>query len=100
MPKISYSHPAWKKLRRAVLWARPLCEACNLARSTQVDHVKAHKGDWALFTAESNLQALCHSCHSAKTVRRDGGFGKAPDGKPLPGTNADGTPIDPEHHWN
>jgi len=26
----------------------------------------------------SNLRCLCHSCHSSKTARLDGGFGNAP----------------------
>jgi 5-methylcytosine-specific restriction protein A len=40
-----------------------------------VDHVVPlrHGGS----NDESNLQALCASCHSRKTVLRDGGFGRA-----------------------
>jgi len=33
-----------------------------------VDHIRDHKGDWALFTDRDNLQSLCHRCHSRKTM--------------------------------
>ena len=35
-----------------------------------------HKGDRSLLYDERNLQALCHECHSRKTVTEDGGFGR------------------------
>ncbi|WP_218011156.1 HNH endonuclease signature motif containing protein [Herbidospora mongoliensis] len=50
---------------------RPVCEACEAAPSDEVDHIDGNKSNWA----ESNLQALCSSCHSRKTARHDGGFG-------------------------
>jgi 5-methylcytosine-specific restriction protein A len=34
-----------------------------------VDHIQDHKGDWAKFVDRSNLESLCHSCHSRKTMR-------------------------------
>ena len=36
--------------------------------ATEVDHIQPHRGDWAVFTDRSNLQSLCHSCHSRKTM--------------------------------
>ena len=69
----------WQARRAQVLGERPLCEDC-LARgltvaATDVDHVtaKAAGGD----EQDANLRALCRPCHSAKTVRADGGFGRA-----------------------
>lgn len=95
-----YRTPAWRKLRRAKLMESPLCEACRLAPSTQVDHILPHRGDQELFLDPDNLMAMCHSCHARKTLLRDGGFGKTPSDRPLPGTGVDGWPIDSTHHWN
>ncbi|MFR3634507.1 MAG: HNH endonuclease [Sutterella sp.] len=39
--------------------------------------MKPHKGDMALFWDQSNWQPLCHTCHSKKTAREDGGFGNS-----------------------
>lgn len=64
----------WRRLRAAVLAERPLCEECLTERATDVDHVVAKAkggGD-----DRGNLMALCHSCHSRKTVRCDGGLGR------------------------
>lgn len=61
----------WRRVRRLYLLAHPVC-SCG-ARATDVDHVvplrEGGTHDW------SNLQALCHACHSTKTAGRDGGFG-------------------------
>lgn len=73
----------WRKLRESVLRRRPLCEDC-LARGLTVaaedlDHVVARaKGGT---DDEANLRPLCHACHSAKTVREDGGFGRGVGGR-------------------
>jgi 5-methylcytosine-specific restriction protein A len=37
-------------------------------RATDVDHIEPHKGSWERFTDRDNLQSLCHSCHSRKTL--------------------------------
>ena len=65
----------WKKARATFLIAHPLCVVCK-GIATDVDHIKPHRGDYILFWDKSNWQALCHSCHSKKTVQEDGGFGK------------------------
>ena len=95
-----YQTLEWRKLRRAKLREAPICEACLMERSTQVDHITPHRGDPALFRDPGNLRALCHSCHSRKTAMRDGGFGNAPSEGPMRGTGPDGWPLDPEHRWN
>jgi 5-methylcytosine-specific restriction protein A len=68
----------WRKARIAFLRRNPLCVQCKqegrLTPATVVDHVIPHKGNRELFWAEDNWQALCASCHSAKTAREDGGF--------------------------
>ena len=69
-----YSLNVWtQELRPAQLLREPFCREC--ARhglrvwATDVDHVQDHKGDWAKFIDESNLESLCHRCHSRKTMR-------------------------------
>jgi 5-methylcytosine-specific restriction protein A len=65
----------WQRCRLAKLAADPLCADCRaagrIAEATEVDHVD---GDvWNL--AADNLRSLCKPCHSAKTVRENGGLG-------------------------
>lgn len=68
-----YHTPRWKGLRRLILLAHPLCQICEaegrVCASTDVDHITPHRGDLVLFWLLTNLQALCHSCHSVKTGR-------------------------------
>lgn len=70
----------WRAARLGYLAHHPLCVHCldrgHVTASTDVDHIIPHGGDPILFwDAENNWQALCHSCHSVKTAREDGGFG-------------------------
>ena len=44
--------------------------------ATDVDHITPHRGDQRLFWDQDNHQSLCHTCHSKKTAREDGGFGR------------------------
>jgi len=68
--------PAWRAARASFLAAHPACATCG-APASVVDHVRAHKGDQALFWDRANWQPLCASCHSRKTAEHDGGFGNA-----------------------
>lgn len=68
-----YLTPEWTDdLRPTQLLNEPWCCECAKrgirTRATDVDHVEPHNGDWELFTDRSNLQSLCHSCHSRKTM--------------------------------
>lgn len=71
----------WQKARTAYLALNPLCVVCQRAgivrTATDVDHVVPHRGDAALMWDVANWQSLCHACHSIKTAREDGGFGRA-----------------------
>lgn len=62
-----------QRLRPQQLMREPFCRECRKrgvrTRATEVDHVIPHKGDMTLFFDPANLQSLCHSCHSAKTMR-------------------------------
>ena len=67
-----YWSRSWRRARLAYLSAHPLCMMCQrqgqIVAATEVDHITpiAAGGDpWS----ESNWQALCKSCHSAKTMR-------------------------------
>lgn len=64
----------WKRLRTEKLREKPLCEACEAnglsVMATDVHHVTPvesvpHKfGMEQLMFNRSNLQSLCHACHS------------------------------------
>lgn len=68
----------WKALRAYVLSIEPTCRTCRadgrVTPATDVDHVVplARGGSNDI----GNLQPLCHACHSRKTAREDGGFGR------------------------
>ena len=69
-----YFLPIWTDdLRPSQLLREPFCCECwkqgYRVRATDVDHVEDHKGVWSKFIDPGNLQSLCHSCHSRKTMR-------------------------------
>lgn len=66
-----YQSQDWQRLRRSYLLRHPFCVECmpRLVTGRQVDHKVPHKGDVRLFFDEANLQTLCDSHHSAKTMR-------------------------------
>lgn len=68
-----YSTKLWTDdLRPTQLLREPWCRECARhgirTTATDVDHIEPHNGDWEKFTDRSNLQSLCHVCHSAKTM--------------------------------
>jgi 5-methylcytosine-specific restriction enzyme A len=64
----------WRKLRDLVLHEEPICRVCKRKASTDVDHIvpKSRGGT----DARANLQGLCKPCHSTKTAKEDGGWGR------------------------
>jgi 5-methylcytosine-specific restriction endonuclease McrA len=79
-----YDTQRWRKLRLHVLRRDPICVACDangiLSEAKEVDHIKPLSEGGNAFDT-SNLQGLCKSCHSAKTMRESkmsirGGGGK------------------------
>lgn len=74
----------WRRAREVYLQNNPLCVMCEaegeLTPATVVDHRIPHKGNYELFWDVSNWQSLCKQCHDRKTVKEDGGFGKATQG--------------------
>jgi len=67
-----YKTSFWVKTRAAFLRANPLCVECSkrglLVPSQAVDHILPIKMGGHR-TDPANLQALCISCHNAKTAR-------------------------------
>ena len=78
-----YYSKKWQVLRKAHLIKEPFCRECLkfglIVEATDVDHIRPHRGNWALFLDDGNLQSLCHRCHSRKTmaeVRAGAGGGR------------------------
>lgn len=68
-----YQLPIWRDdLRPQQLLREPFCRECARygfrVSATDVDHIKPHRGAWAVFVDRDNLQSLCHRCHSRKTA--------------------------------
>lgn len=70
-----YSGAKWRNLRAYKLSIDPFCEICRKAGrivpATCVDHIIPIMKDESLALEYSNLQSLCHSCHSTKTVKEN-----------------------------
>lgn len=68
----------WRKLRLMFLRANPLCYECLnhgiIKEATDVDHIISKKSGGT--DAWDNLQPLCRECHSKKTAKEDGRWGK------------------------
>jgi len=71
----------WQRLRRCYMAAHPSCEdpfdvhGQWSVPGEVVDHIRPLSQGGT--NDEANLQTLCWSCHSRKTVMYDGGFGRA-----------------------
>ncbi len=75
----------WQRLAQAFRRAHPLCAdpfGLHEGRPTPGEHVDHIVPLAAGGTHDdSNLQTLCASCHSRKTVMQDGGFGRSKSGQ-------------------
>ena len=60
------------------VWCAECARRGKRTLATELDHIRPHKGNRALFYAAGNWQALCKSCHDRKTASEDGGFGNSP----------------------
>ena len=73
--KAFYHTPAWRKLRKIKITNDPLCEHCKrnglIVPGYAIDHILpiADRPDLAL--DYPNLQTLCLSCHSTKTMEEN-----------------------------
>ena len=68
-----YESAEWRKVRAAFLKKYPICFICGKP-ATIADHIIPHRGDLTLFYDENNLQPMCQSCHSRKTMRENNNF--------------------------
>lgn len=62
-----YASKQWQALRKRILMVNPYCAKCN-ALATEVDHIEPIC-DGGSKLSRKNLQPLCKSCHSKKTIR-------------------------------
>ena len=92
-----YESRRWRAERKAFLQRNPLCAMCmeagKLKAATVVDHVKPHRGDLGLFWDQGNWRSSCKPCH-------DGAKQQVEKSGTLRGTDREGVPLDPRHHWN
>ena len=72
---------AWPEVSRLYRELHPCCEECErrgrVTAAQCVDHIVPFNGLTDPLRLDSaNLQSLCKPCHSRKTSREDGGFGR------------------------
>ena len=73
-----YHSSEWKRKRQNYLIEHPCCVECwkkgKLTKASVVDHIIPIKQGRTLLE-DSNLQALCASCHGAKNIREGSRYG-------------------------
>lgn len=89
-----YKSKAWLTLRRTFVGQPCSTPGCQRLMS-HLDHKLSRRTHPLLALERSNLQPLCHPCHSQKTARRDGAYGNAATSRPVVarGCGPDGTPF-------
>jgi 5-methylcytosine-specific restriction protein A len=88
-----HNNKDWLSSRSRFLTVNPKCNFCGV-KSTIVDHITPHKGDWVLFMNQNNWQALCKLCHdSAKQKAERRGLKRI-------GSDLNGFPTDPDSPWS
>lgn len=70
-----YQSDQWRKLRAVKLSNDPLCQHCEkrgyFVEANEVDHITPIADDKTLILDYDNLQSLCKSCHSRKTIQEN-----------------------------
>jgi 5-methylcytosine-specific restriction protein A len=68
-----YHTPLWRQLTAQVKLEQPLCVMCAVndidTPTKEIDHIIPTRVNKALWFERSNLQGLCKSCHSTKSMR-------------------------------
>ena len=76
--KSFYSSQAWKTTRKKHLELEPYCVECykegKIVKATIVDHIVPIKQGGDKYD-QSNLQSLCWSCHSKKSIVEGSRYG-------------------------
>lgn len=81
--RVWYSQRVWREARAAQLSREPLCRRCagqgRIVVATVVNHIIAHRGDWALFCDPANHESVCKTCHDGliQSEERTGGAVKS-----------------------
>ena len=58
----------WARISRMKRQEYPVCQVCNDAAATEVDHIIPFNGlNDPLRTQWTNLQSICRQCHNKKT---------------------------------
>lgn len=74
-----YNTPRWREKRKRYLQQHPFCVEClkggTYVKATMVDHIIPIKQGGSMFD-DDNLQGLCWSCHSRKSIQEGSRFGK------------------------
>ena len=63
------SNSRFRWMRAAYLMRNPICACCHQAAAHDLDHIRPHRGNVALFWDQTNWQGLCVRCHRQKTAR-------------------------------
>ena len=71
----AYKTQRWRTFSEQYRRAHPYCVVCG-APSQHVDHLDGEGPTGPLGYEDTNLQALCASCHARKTAHADGSFGR------------------------
>lgn len=83
---------AWRKLRKQHLAQHPTCVRCGRP-GMDVDHIVSVRQAPRRRLDPTNLQTLCHGCHSRLTRAYDGQLGPR-------GAGVSGYPLAPSHPWH
>jgi 5-methylcytosine-specific restriction endonuclease McrA len=96
---------AWRKLRLKALQRDHFrCVKCGESVSrpgqSRVDHLLSRKTHPHMALVLANLRTLCARCDN-QAHREKGRLDRSsPREERFSGFTADGTPLDPQHHWN
>ena len=96
-----YRSDRWRAFRKAIIARHDgRCTVCQrqVNANLHVDHIVSVKDAPERAFDPANVRVLCHSCHSRKTAKHDGGFGNARKAQSA-GCSADGLPLGSEHPW-
>ena len=77
--KTFYNSKEWVEVRKKKIQLNPFCEECikngTIVKASIIDHIIPIKQGGAKFDLK-NLQSLCWSCHSRKSIKEGSRFGK------------------------
>lgn len=92
-----YSSSEWLRIRARQLARAPICEGCERAPASEVDHITPISAGGPK-RDPANLQSMCGACHKGKTNAQRRGLQWTPEKHR--GCDVNGFPRDPSHPWN